>query len=79
MDDATKIKYSKLLDIYDSIVKESGKYAPYLSKQYFITNTIHQAVHEKGIKQVSRDVVYKALKWRAVNCQQCQDIKFLEE
>lgn len=59
--DSTKAKHLKVIEIYDRIVEESGKYAPYLSKSYFITNTIYECNH-CGIKKVTRSVVYDALR-----------------
>ena len=59
--ESTKRKHLAILEIYEEIVKESGKYACYLSRTYFVMNTVLECQH-RGIKEVSRSVVYSALR-----------------
>lgn len=50
----------KIIQIYNEITLQAGQYAPYLSKGYFIENTIHECISQ-GIKEVSKTTVYRAL------------------
>lgn len=61
MTDETKRKYLKIISVYDQLILESGKYAPFLGPKYFVENTVHECCHRK-ITDVSRITVYRALK-----------------
>lgn len=61
MTDETKKRYLEIIGIHEKLITEAGDYARFLSRDYFVTNTIHQCIHNK-ILNVSRITVYRALK-----------------
>lgn len=63
MNTKTKKKYLKIIEIYDRLIVESGDYAPYLSRQYYIDNTINE-YHNLFKKDISRRLIYEALQFR---------------
>ena len=54
--------YLKIYLVYKEILDKAGEYAPYLSKKYFIDNTIHECANRK-IGNSGRCKVYEALKF----------------
>nr|WP_320022088.1 hypothetical protein [uncultured Draconibacterium sp.] len=56
----TDLDYTIILKIYEDIVKKAGEYAPYLSKEYFYENTIHEC-RAKGMS-VSKTTIWRALR-----------------
>lgn len=54
----TKLKYLKIIKIFDLINKQLGEEAPYLSK-YYIISLVEKKCAEKGIS-ISRSVIYEA-------------------
>ncbi len=57
----TKMKYIQILEIYNTIRKQSGEFAPYLAKEYFIQNTLIECCDKKIERANSRLIVYHAL------------------